>query len=143
VTLRDFVELTKTSRMIIMKKHFFIVFSNAKPEREDAYREWYRSEHIHDQLTVEGFEAAQLLELTPLVDEQEGEFRFCAIYEVAEDKLEEARNATDESIRKWREAGRISPDLQRPVKWLWYTTVTNRVPVALKNADSTRYNGGE
>jgi hypothetical protein len=108
-----------------MTKHFFIVFSNAKPGRREAYRDWYRSEHIHDQLTVEGFEAGQLLELTPAEDESAGEFQFCAIYQVTEGKLKEAKRATDEAIRGWRESGRISGDLQRPVKWLWCTSVTD------------------
>lgn len=110
--------------------HFMIVFSRAEEGREAAFRSWYEAEHILDQLGVPGYTSGQFLELSAGVPGQEDEYQFCAVYEIADDQLEEARSASAAAIARWREEGRITPDLKRPAKILWYTAVTAKVEAA-------------
>ncbi len=45
------------------KTYRFIVFSNPTAGNEALYLDWYRGQHIHDLLRIEGFVAAQMFKL--------------------------------------------------------------------------------
>ncbi len=66
----------------------FIVFSNPVAGREAEYLEWYRGQHIHDLLRIDGFVGAQMFKLTDFqYGATPGAQRFMMIWELRTDDL--------------------------------------------------------
>ena len=85
-----------------MKRHLYLVFTNAVEGHEDELNEWYTRRHFLDMLQLDGFEAAQRFEIDP--DVAELPFRYLVIYEVPEDKLEAAKQSLRDNARERSEA---------------------------------------
>lgn len=87
-----------------MPAHIMVVLSNSKPELDGDFNDWYTNVHLVDVVNkLDGFESAQRFELVP--DQLEsGEYRYLAIYEIAEGKLEQAKQAQAYQRRERAEA---------------------------------------
>jgi len=71
--------------------HLMVVLSNALPGREDDYNDWYSRVHIHDTINkLDGFASGRRFQLADLADAPAMPYRYLAIYEVPEDKLDVA-----------------------------------------------------
>jgi hypothetical protein len=71
-----------------------VVLSNARPDVEDEFNDWYSNVHIVEVVDrLEGFEAAQRFELADGQVEDGQSFRYLALYWIREGKLEAAQEA--------------------------------------------------
>lgn len=76
-----------------MAANVMVVLSNSKPELDAEFNDWYTNVHVVDVVDkLDGFDSAQRFELAPNQIEQ-GEYRYLAIYEIAEGRLEDAQRA--------------------------------------------------
>ena len=61
----------------------FIVFSNPTAGNEARYLDWYRGQHIHDLLRIEGFVAAQMFRLADVqYGAAPGSQRYMMVWEI-------------------------------------------------------------
>ena len=68
------------------KTYRFIVFSNPVAGKEAEYLDWYRGQHIHDLLRIEGFVGAQMFKLADTqYSTQPGPQRYMMIWEIRTD----------------------------------------------------------
>ena len=75
-----------------MAEHLLLVFSNAAPELEDEFNEWYSKVHVVDLVDkIEGIEAGQRFQLAGTYRDSGAEYKYLAMYWIPEGKLEEAR----------------------------------------------------
>lgn len=75
-------------------KNLMVVLSNAKPDAEKEFNEWYSDVHIVEVVgNLDGFETAQRFELAPGQVEDGTDFKYLAIYQLHDNKLEEAQAA--------------------------------------------------
>jgi hypothetical protein len=66
--------------------HFkYVVFTEPKPGREDAYNDWYDNIHLAEVIAVEGFVAAQRFKIVDVAGNAPGASRYLAIYEIEAD----------------------------------------------------------
>ncbi len=73
-----------------MVQHLMVVLSNARSDQEDEFNLWY-DEHLRDTIDkLDGFAAAQRFELATLPGAPEVPYRYLAIYDVEDDRLEQA-----------------------------------------------------
>ncbi|MFB8387528.1 hypothetical protein ACFC3F_10370 [Microbacterium sp. NPDC055910] len=76
-----------------MPAHVMVVLSNSKPELDAEFNDWYTNVHLVDVVNkLDGLESAQRFELAPNQNES-AEYRYLAIYEIPEGKLEDAKRA--------------------------------------------------
>ena len=74
--------------------NLMVVLSNAKPSLEDEFNDWYSNVHIVEVVdNLDGFQAAQRFKLAPGQVEDGAEYKYLAIYQIPDDKLEAAQNA--------------------------------------------------
>ncbi len=72
-------------------QHLMVVLSNAKPDRDAEFNDWYTSVHVVDTIDkLAGFAAAQRFERAALPDLPPNPYRYLAIYEIPADRLETA-----------------------------------------------------
>jgi hypothetical protein len=78
----------------------FMVLSRPTEGNEGRYLDWYRGQHIHDLLRIEGFVAAQMFRMA---DAQYGSFpgpqRYLMIWEIATDDLAAVFETVKENLR--------------------------------------------
>lgn len=55
---------SKASAQDVKEKHYFMYFSNPIEGEEDSFVNWYKGQHMHDLLNIEGLTAAQLFKLS-------------------------------------------------------------------------------
>jgi hypothetical protein len=71
-----------------MVSYKFVVFTNAKPGRDEDYNQWYEGQHFPDVLKVPGFVSAQRF---GLADEQRSEdaraWKYLALYDIETDDI--------------------------------------------------------
>ena len=78
----------------------FMVFSNPASGQEQKYLDWYRSQHIHDLLRIDGVVAAQMFRLadvqygTPPLSQ-----RFVLIWEIRTNDLAAVFETMKENLR--------------------------------------------
>lgn len=73
-----------------MPQHLMLVLSNARTDQEDEFNRWY-DEHMRDTIDkLDGFAAAQRFELSQLPGAPDVPYRYLAVYEVEDDRLERA-----------------------------------------------------
>lgn len=110
-------------------KHALVVLTNAVAGREEEFDDWYSNQHLAEVLRIDGFVAAQRFELAPAGEAHaDAPYRYLAIYEIADGKLDDARRALAEAIAepgrpRMASSGALADD--RCV-W-WFTTIGERV----------------
>ena len=66
--------------------HFkYVVFTEPKPGQDDAYNDWYDSQHLAEVIEVEGFVAAQRFKIVETDHNTQPASRYLAIYEIEAD----------------------------------------------------------
>jgi hypothetical protein len=64
-------------------QYLFMVFSNPVQGKQSDYEAWYRGQHIHDILQIEGFVAAQFYRLSDLpTKDQPQKYRYLMQWEI-------------------------------------------------------------
>jgi hypothetical protein len=82
--------------------HLMLVFSNAKPELEDQFNDWYDSVHIVDLVDkIDGIASGQRFQLAGTYRDSAADYKYLAMYRIPEGKLE----AAQEGLR-WQHAER-------------------------------------
>ena len=77
-----------------MADHLMMVLSNARPELENEFNDWYSKVHIVDIVDqLDGFIAAQRFVLSGEHADSAATFKYLALYWIQEDKLAEAQAA--------------------------------------------------
>src|SRR5262249_19735780 len=64
------------------KAIMFVQSSPSAPDREDEYNDWYTNTHLTDVLQIPGITAARRFKATEITPVQDGDHRYCAVYEV-------------------------------------------------------------
>lgn len=86
-----------------MAENLMVVLSNAKPDLEDEFNDWYSNVHVAEVVdNLDGFEAAQRFSLAPGQVEGGAPWKYLALYWIPEGKLEDAQAAI-KGQRKERE----------------------------------------
>jgi hypothetical protein len=120
-----------------MANHLLVITADAVDGANANLIDWYQNEHLTDMTALAGVEAAQLYELEPYLT-GEGEVapkRFLAIYEIPEERVEQAREAlriAKEDRQPAMDAGRRpilpgTPYMAAGNTSSWFTPVTDRV----------------
>lgn len=106
-----------------------VVLTNAVDGRDDEFNDWYDHTHVAQVLALDGFEAVRRFRLAP--DGGAGEsapYRYLAVYEIADGRLDDARRALAEAIA---EPGRprmaASETLAEDRGVWWFTAIGPRV----------------
>lgn len=87
-----------------MSAHIMVVLSNSKPDLDAEFNDWYTNVHLVDVVNkLDGFQSAERFVLAPNQIEG-GEYRYLAIYEIAEGRLEDAQEAQAYQRRERAEA---------------------------------------
>jgi hypothetical protein len=69
-----------------------LVFSNAHPELEHEFNDWYSKVHVVDLVEkIDGIEAGQRFQLAGTYRDAAAEYKYLAMYWIREDKLEEVQ----------------------------------------------------
>ena len=75
-----------------MTDHLLLVFSNARPELEDEFNEWYSHVHVVDLVDkIDGIEAGQRFQLAGTYRDASPDYKYLAMYWIPEGRLEEAQ----------------------------------------------------
>lgn len=121
-----------------MARHLMVVMSNSKPGREDEFNRWYSDVHILDTINkLDGFLSAQRYQLADLPDAPSHPFRYLAIYEIDEDRLDEAftqfgwqRKERAEALAAGREPVVTVSDALATDNFLvgFFSPITERIP---------------
>lgn len=120
-----------------MANHLLVITADAVEGANANLIDWYQNEHLIDMTALAGVEAAQLYELEPYLT-GEGEVapkRFLAIYEIPEERVEQAREAlrvAKEDRQPAMDAGRRpilpgTPYMAAGNTSSWFAPVTTRV----------------
>ena len=78
-----------------MKNYIFLVFSNPTIGKEDAYNEWYDTQHLADVVNVPGFVSAERFKLADVNNTGPKDYKYLAIYTVRTDDV----HATHEMLQ--------------------------------------------
>jgi hypothetical protein len=85
-----------------MAEHLLLVFSNARPELEDEFNEWYSKVHVVDLVDkIDGIQAGQRFQLAGTYRDAASDFKYLAMYWIPEGKLEAAQAGL-----RWQRADR-------------------------------------
>lgn len=128
-----------------MPRHLMVVLSNARTDAEDEFNRWY-DEHVVDTIEkLDGFAAAQRFELAPLAGADSSPYRYLAVYEVEDDRLERAhqqflfgRQERADAAAAGREPLVKVSDTLDPTSFVvgFYSAITERTPASrLAGAD--------
>jgi hypothetical protein len=72
--------------------HILLVFSNAKPELEAQFNDWYDHVHVVDLVEkIDGIESGQRFELASTYRDSAGDYKYLAMYTIPDGKLEAAQ----------------------------------------------------
>jgi hypothetical protein len=83
-------------------EHLLLVFSNAAPEHESEFNQWYSNVHVVDLVDkLDGIEAGQRFQIAGTYRDSAAEYKYLAMYWIPEDKLDEARASL-----RWQRAER-------------------------------------
>src|ERR1700728_2157744 len=78
------------ARAADLQKYSFMVFSNPVEGKTRDYERWYRGQHIHDILQLEGFVAAQFYQLADIQTRgAPPKYRYLMIWEIETSNLNE------------------------------------------------------
>jgi hypothetical protein len=114
-------------------KHVMIAMVETTPENAAGFRDWYTQNNIEAILELDGFTAFQRFELSDLEDNT-APYRFFALYEIDDDKLE-AADASYNAQSAAREAAlaaghdfimQKAPFTERSMR-AFYTQITDRL----------------
>ena len=101
-----------------------VVMTNPVEGREDEYNEWYTHQHLADVLAVEGFVAAQRFEFQESPLSRKPPAKYLAIYEVEDDKREQAEKILLEvaTTDKMPISDAMDP---KSLKW-WFSSICDK-----------------
>jgi len=75
-----------------MTDHLLLVFSNAKPELEDEFNDWYDKVHVVDLVDkIDGIEAGQRFQVAGSYRDSAADYKYLAMYWIPDGKLEAAQ----------------------------------------------------
>lgn len=75
-----------------MTEHVLLVFSNAKPELEDEFNDWYDKVHVVDLVSkIDGIEAGQRFQVAGAYRDSAADYKYLAMYWIPDGKLEAAQ----------------------------------------------------
>lgn len=119
-----------------MADHLLLVFSNARPELEDEFNDWYSNVHIVDLVDkIDGIEAGQRFELAGTYRDAAADYRYLAMYWIPEGKLEDAqaglrwqRAEREEALAAGRTPAvpKLEEGFDGDVSALFFTSVTEK-----------------
>jgi hypothetical protein len=119
-----------------MSEHLLLVFSNARPELETEFNEWYSRVHVVDLVDkIDGIVAGQRFEIAGTYRDAASDYKYLAVYWIPEDRLEEAQAGLRWQRREREEAlaaGRTPavPKLEEAfdgdVSALFFTSLTDK-----------------
>ncbi len=119
-----------------MAEHLLLVFSNARPELEAEFNQWYSHVHVVDLVDkVDGIVAGQRFQLAGTYRDAAADFKYLAMYWIPEGQLEAAQAGL-----RWQRADReramaagstpAVPKLEEAfdgdVSALFFTSITDR-----------------
>lgn len=71
-----------------MASYIYLIFTNAKPGREQEFNDWYTDEHLQDVLRIPGMKAAQRFRLSSMQRTAPPHpWTYAAIYDIETDDL--------------------------------------------------------
>ena len=70
-----------------MARYKYLVFTNARDERDDEFNQWYDEVHLAEVVAVPGFTGAERYALRPQPGEPEPSHRYLAIYDMETDDV--------------------------------------------------------
>lgn len=109
-----------------MGKHSLIALTNPLEGRDDAFNEWYMSEHPTDAFELPGIVAAQRYQLSD-VQHRSGplEWKYLAVHEIDIEDVSETLNAL--AAASDTGAMKLSPAVS-PERMVWiYQPITDRI----------------
>lgn len=119
-----------------MSEHLLLVFSNARPEHEDEFNDWYDKVHIVDLVDkIDGIEAGQRFQVAGAYRDSTADYKYLAMYWIPEDKLEAAqeglrwqRQDREEAIAAGRTPAvpKFEEGFQGDVSALFFTSITDK-----------------
>jgi hypothetical protein len=72
--------------------HILLVFSNAKPELEQEFNDWYDTVHVVDLVDkIGGIEAGQRFQVAGAYRDSAADYKYLAMYSIPDGKLDAAR----------------------------------------------------
>lgn len=121
-----------------MNPHLMVVLSNAKPGQDEPFNRWYSDVHMIETIDkLDGFLAAQRFRQADLDGAPPCPYRYLAIYEIPEDKLDTAyaqftwqRAERAEATSAGRPPVVSVSDTLQPDPFLvgFFSPITDRVP---------------
>ena len=85
-----------------MAEHLMLVFSNAKPELEDEFNDWYNTVHVVDLVDkIDGIVAGQRFQIAGTYRDAAADYKYLAMYWIPEGQLEAAQAGL-----RWQRADR-------------------------------------
>lgn len=119
-----------------MTDHLLLVFSNAKPELEDEFNEWYSKVHVVDLVDkIDGIESGQRFRSAGTYRDAADDYRYLALYWIPDGKLEAAqeglrwqRAEREEALASGRTPAvpKFEEGFDGDVKALFFSSVTER-----------------
>lgn len=96
--------------------HLLVVLSNARPDREDEFNDWYDNVHVHEMVeTLDGYESAQRFVRSDPAGVPDQPYKYLAVYEVADLELAQAQLRDQQQERVAAEAAGRDPLVAGPV----------------------------
>lgn len=88
-----------------MPNHLMIVMANSVPDLDDEFNRWYDEEHLEWVVdAIPGLVSGRRYVQAPLPGHPDHPFQYVVIYEIAEDRLDEAYARWGENRRKRAQA---------------------------------------
>lgn len=119
-----------------MTEHLLLVFSNAKPSLEEEFNDWYNRVHVIDLVDkIGGIVAGQRFQVVGAYRDSVPDYKYLAMYWIAEGRLEEAqaglrwqRENREAALAEGREPAvpKFEEGFDGDVKALFFTSVTEK-----------------
>jgi hypothetical protein len=116
-----------------MNRYVMVVLTNPVADKDDAYNDWYNTEHVPDVVNVDGFVSGQRFRLaaTGIGNVNAPSHQYLALYEVEAESASAANDALIEAARNGQLRGHEALDLSSVATWFFE-------PIADPHSDRTR-----
>ena len=110
-----------------MNRYVMMVLTNPVAGQDDAYNEWYDSEHVPDVVNVDGFVRGQRFRLaaTGLGNVDPPSHQYLALYDLEAESAAAANNALIEAARNGQIKGHEALDHSSVATW-FFEPIANR-----------------